>query len=107
MIVGRMHESTLTELKVKTMTTRTINGIQYEVYTDKDWCKDRNLSVEVGQLIEPSVYYQLLNALPPKRNDDLFQCGEPYSHDWNTGLPLFKTFERMDDNYYKYIGLMH
>ena len=89
------------------MIEKEINGIKYEVYTDADWERDRILSVKVGQLIEPSVYYQLLNALPPKRNDWYFQAGEPYDHDWNTGLPLFKTFEKMDGNYYKYVGLMH
>ena len=87
------------------MKTKTINGIQYEVYTDIDWWNDRDLSVKVGQLIEPRVYFQLLNSLPPHRNDWLFQSGEPESHD-RTGTPLYKTFESMGGNYYKYIGLM-
>ena len=89
------------------MTTTTINGIQYEVYTDADWERDKTLSVKVGQLIEPSIYFHLLNCLPPKRNDYLFQCGEPDSFDWNTGRQLFRTYQHVGDFYYKYIGLMH
>lgn len=76
------------------------------IYTMADWERDRTLKVKVGQVITPEIYYQLLGALPPHRNDHLFQAGEPNTHDWNTDTPLYKTFERMDGDYYKYIGLM-
>lgn len=76
-------------------------------YTMADWERDRTLKCEVGQIITPEVYFQLLGALPPHRNDSLFQAGEPYTHDWNTGRALYKTFQRMEGNYYKYIGLMY
>lgn len=78
---------------------------QENVYTMQDWRRDGTLRVETGQVIEPEIYWQLLCALPPKRNDRLFQCGEPYDHDWNTGKPLYMTFESIGGNYYRYIGL--
>lgn len=87
------------------MKEKEINGIKYDVYTYEDWCNDGDLSVKVGQLIDPRVYFQLLNSLPPKQNGIYFQCGEPDSHDWNTGKALYKTYESMGEHYYKYIGL--
>ena len=75
------------------------------LYTMADWERDHTLKVEVGQIIVPEIYYQLLCALPPHRNNTLFQAGEAETLDWNTGKPLYKTFERMEGDYYKYIGL--
>lgn len=46
--------------------TKTIDGKTYNVYTDKDWERDKTLKVQVGQLIEPSIYHKLLNSVPPK-----------------------------------------
>lgn len=72
----------------------------------QDWERDRTLKVEVGQVIEPAVYWQLLNSLPPQTyGRGTFQPGEPYSHDWTTGSPLFQTFESVGDDYWKYVGL--
>lgn len=84
----------------------TIDGREYDVYTEQDWVADRTLSVQEGQLIEPAVFWQLLNSVPPQRyGRGIFQPGEPYSHDWNSGRALFQTFESMGNNYWKYVGL--
>lgn len=88
------------------MEKKTIGGIEYDVYTMQDWERDRTLSVKEGQLIEPEVFWQLLESLPPhKYGKGVFAVGEPYTHDWNTGQALYQTFESMGDYYYKYIGL--
>jgi hypothetical protein len=89
------------------MITKEINGKVYEVYTMQDWEDDKTLKVKEGQVIEPAIYWHLLNCLPPKQNGDFFQVGEPYSHDWTTGKALYQTYEHLEDNYYLYIGLKH
>lgn len=93
------------------METRTIKvegteKVINDVYTMKDWENDRTLKVKEGQTIEPSVFWSLLNSLPPQTyGRTLFQPGEPYDHDWNTGRALYRTFEHVGEYYYKYIGL--
>ena len=88
------------------MEKKTIDGREYDVYTDADWERDRTLKVQVGQLIEPSVFYQLLNSVPPKAYlHDVFQPGEPEDWDWDKSCNLYLTFERVDGDYYKYVGL--
>ncbi len=74
-------------------------------YTEKDWQRDGTLKVEVGQMIEPAVYYQLRGAVPPVQDGFIFQVGEPYTYDMETGVSLYSTFERTARNLYKYIGL--
>lgn len=78
-----------------------------KIYTYSQWWKDRDLKVEVGQYIDRRVYYQLLECMPPTTyGGEIFQPGEPYSHDWNTGQALYKTFEYdKSEKLYKYIGL--
>ena len=77
-----------------------------EIYTMQQWMQDRDLKVQVGQIIAWNVFYQLLGAVPPRYfRNGMFQVGEPYSHDWNTGQALYKTF-KLETNGYKYVGLM-
>ena len=76
-------------------------------YTMDDRKRDKTLKVEIGQIITPDVYYQLLGAMPPHRNDDLFQAGEPHTHDLRNGKALYKTFKCKGCDYYEYIGLMY
>lgn len=84
----------------------TVNGTTYEVYTDADWERDGTLHVKEGQLIAPKVFWQLLESVPPRTyRRGIFQPGEAYSHDWNTGRALYQTFESMGNDYYKYVGL--
>jgi len=87
------------------MKTKTIGGIVYNVYTQGDWERDKSLNVKVGWVIEPKVFYALLNAVPPTTyRDGVFQCGEAASHELQTGTPLYGTFKHIGDNYYKYYG---
>jgi len=84
-----------------------------EIYTMQQWEVDRTLKVEQGQKIAPDVFYQLLNAVPPcTYSRGIFQVGEPYAHDWNTGLALYQTFHYIEDDtngqpIYQYVGLMY
>ncbi len=88
------------------METKTIDGKTYNVYTDKDWERDGTLKVKEGQVIEPKVYYQLLNSVPPKAfRYGVFQPGEPDSYDWDNGCALYQTFHHVGGDYYKYVGL--
>lgn len=88
------------------MEKKVIDGKTYDVYTDADWERDKTLKVQVGQVIEPKVYYQLLNAVPPKAfMHGVFQPGEPDSWDWEKHCNLYKTFHHVGEDYYKYVGL--
>jgi hypothetical protein len=83
-----------------------------KIYTDQDWENDGTLKVQVGQIIAPEVFWQLLNCVPPKTySKGIFQVGEPYSHDWDTGKALYQTFElaysKGREPYYRYVGLKH
>lgn len=72
-----------------------------EQYTMEQWQKDGSLKPAIGQAISEEVYWELLGAMPPACNErGIFQCGEPYSHDWNTGRALYMTFENL-----VYVGL--
>lgn len=87
------------------MEKRTIEGREYDVYTEQDWERDRTLKVQVGQVIEPAVFWQLLNSVPPQTyRRGIFQPGEAYSHDRESGA-LYQTFEQMGEDYWKYVGL--
>ena len=83
-----------------------------EIYTMKQWERDRSLKCEQGQKISADVFYELLNAVPPTfYRMGIFQCGEPYAHDYNTGLALYKTFRYVENDangepIYEYVGLM-
>lgn len=88
------------------MYSREFNGQQYEVYTALDWERDRTLSVKVGQVINPDVFWDLCGSMPPRTwAHGVFQPGEPYSHDHETGEALYHTFERIEGEFYKYVGL--
>ena len=81
-----------------------------KIYTYQDWTNDGTLKVQVGQIIAPEVFWQLLNCVPPRTyRNGIFQVGEPYSHDWNTGKALYQTFEFVKtvdgEPYYRYVGL--
>lgn len=78
-----------------------------DLYTMEDWTRDRVLSVKVGQVITPEVFWELCECMPPHRwSNGIFQPGEPYDHDWYTGKALYMTFEKVSEDYhYRYIGL--
>lgn len=88
------------------MEKKTIGGHEYDVYTNADWERDRTLKVQVGQLIEPDVFWELCESVPPHRwSKGVFQPGEPYDHDRETGKALYQTFEQMGGDYHKFVGL--
>lgn len=79
------------------------------LYSMRDWEIDGSLKLEVGTLISPDVFYELLNSLPPATySNGMFQPGEPYSH--RGGNALYQTFKKVDSTsagepIYEYIGL--
>ena len=88
------------------MEKKTIGGHEYEVYTMADWERDHTLKVQVGQLIEPEVYWQLLNSVPPVCfRGTYFQPGEPDSYDFEHCCQLYQTFKNMGNDFYLYEGL--
>ena len=40
------------------MEKRTIEGREYDVYTEQNWERDRTLKVQAGQLIAHEVFWQ-------------------------------------------------
>lgn len=87
------------------MTKKTFNGKEYEVYTMQDWERDMTLKVQVGQAIEPAIYWQLLCSVPPKQNGYYFQPGEAYDWDFEHCCQRYSTFQQLEGDYYLYIGL--
>ena len=80
-----------------------------EVYRMSDWSRDGVLKLSVGDFIEPDIYYELLNSVPPIRDGVYFQPGEAYSSD-EYGQPLYQTFFRQyytdsGEPLYQYLGL--
>lgn len=77
-----------------------------KIYTYENWREDRTLKVQEGQLIDEEVFDDLLCCMPPTTyRYGFFQPGEAYSHDWNTGRALYRTFELQECGLYKYVGL--
>lgn len=88
------------------MEKKTFGGQEYDVYTMADWTRDRVLNVQVGQVIEPDVFWQLCESVPPhKWGRSVFQPGEAYSWDFDNHCQLYQTFEQMGGDYHKYVGL--
>lgn len=76
-----------------------------EKYTMKDWHRDGSLTLSEGQLVDDEIITELADCLPPRTYSvSKFQPGEPYDHDWNTGRPLFRTFEASKEGWV-YVGL--
>lgn len=88
------------------MEKKTIDGHEYDIYTMADWTKDGTLGVQVGQVVEPDVFWQLCEAVPPHRwGRGVFQPGEAYDYDMEQCCQVYQTFEQMGGDYYKYVGL--
>lgn len=72
----------------------------------EQWSKDGDLNVKEGQMISPEVFWQLCEALPPHRwSNGILQPGEAYTHEPQTGRPMYQTFKQYWEDYYEYIGL--
>lgn len=77
-----------------------------DMYTMKDWERDGSLSMKEGQTIDSEVFLELRDCMPPHRwSRGIFQPGEPYSHDLDTGKALYMTFESVGNDCYRYVGL--
>lgn len=88
------------------MEKTTIDGREYSVYTMQDWEEHGTLAVAEGQVIEPDIFWHLLNSVPPKTYGmGRFQVGEPDSWDFEHCCNLYQTFEHIEGNYWKYVGL--
>lgn len=100
----------LSESKLKAIIAESIRSVLSEsegenVYTMEDWQRDGSLKIHPGQTVSDDVVRELLYCVPPATyGNGIFQVGEPYDHDWNTGRALFQTFERLESGW-KYIGL--
>jgi soluble cytochrome b562 len=78
---------------------------QEEIYTMQDWRNDKSLKVQIGQYIDEEVFEQLLDSIPPiTYSRGIFQPGEAYDHNMETGEPLYQTFVKNND-LYQYVGL--
>lgn len=89
-------------------TTGTAPGM----YTREDWQRDRNFSAAAGQEIDPEIYDEMLDALPPVslprqlRAQGLrgFMMGEPHDFEPGTGRTRYMAFTRRNGHCY-YEGL--
>ena len=70
------------------------------IYTMQDWERDGIINVQVGQAIEDKVFYELRDCVPPAYlGGGLFQVGEPAGHDAVTYLPLYDTYQRLEEGW--------
>ena len=98
------------ERKLKAIIAESIRKVLSEsegenVYTMEDWQRDGSLKMHPGQTVDDAVVEELVNCVPPATyGNGIFQVGEPYDHDRNTGRALFLTFEHLESGW-KYIGL--
>lgn len=86
-----------------------------EVYTMKQWNRDRIFSAAAGQEIEAGIYNDMLNCMPPldlpeaainsaKRPVSAgFMMGEPYTAN-SAGNLLYMAFIKSGGHFY-YLGL--
>lgn len=85
------------------------------MYTRADWERDRNLNAAAGQEIDPEIYEEMFNVLPPLRlprnnrrvldYDCGFLCSEPHTSDPIKAEMLYMAFGKREGRCY-YIGLI-
>ena len=69
------------------------------MYTKKDWERDGDLRVKIGDMIDQEVFYQLRDCVPPKTLSEwIFQVGEAHDHD-EQGNALYTTFKSTYDGW--------
>ena len=72
-----------------------------KIYTSEQWAKDGDFKAEVGQEVERSIYYHMLECLPPKRmGRDYFLVGEPYDHFGENFRARYRLFYKHNGHYY-------
>lgn len=79
--------------------------MESKVYTMEEWQRDGIFSAKIGQSVSRAVYLELRDCVPPAYNGrELFQVGEPYTHDKENGKPLYATFQTDEKGEWIYIG---
>ena len=74
-------------------------------YTMEQWYKDGSLKLQVGQLIDENVFFEMRDCmLPHFFKLGIFQPGEAYDHDAENGQPLYMTFKNTS-NGWQYMGI--
>lgn len=86
---------------------KTYNG--KKLITMDDWTDSFNRIATVGDYVEEEIVDQMINCvLPACMRESCMQCGEPYSHryDSNKGKwrATYTTFTKVAEGIYKYCG---
>lgn len=77
---------------------------EMEVYTMEQWAKDRTFKAKPGQIVEESIYWQMVNCVPPRTlSRNYMQVGEPYGYDFEKHCDTYSTFVR-EDGAWKFLG---
>lgn len=80
--------------------------LKEKVYTYKDWERDGEFKAKVGRLIDHKIYCELRDCVPPLRNGEVFQAGEPHGH-MLSGKKTYLTFLREEHEgkrVYRFVG---
>lgn len=66
-----------------------------ETYTMENWNADGELQCKIGQAVEERVIWALASAVPPTTwGGGMFQLGEAWDTDKETGEDLYDTFTK-------------
>ena len=65
-----------------------------KIYTMEDWRRDGEFSANVGQEVDADIVIEMRDCVPPAYHSrGIVQCGEAYTHERGTLIPLYATFE--------------
>lgn len=79
---------------------------EMEVYTMEQWAKDGTFKAKPGQFVEESIYWQMLNCVPPRScSRDYMQVGEADGTCPKTGRDTYATFAR-ENGMWKFVGYL-
>lgn len=74
------------------------------VYTMEQWAKDGTFKAKPGQFVEESIYWQMVNCVPPRScSRNYLQVGEAYGYDFDKHCTTYSTFAR-EDGMWKFLG---
>lgn len=76
------------------------------IYTMAQWAKDGVFSAKPGQFVEESIYWQMLNCVPPRSvSRGYMQVGEADGTCPKTGRNTYATFAR-EGGMWKFVGYL-
>ena len=76
------------------------------VYTMEQWAKDGTFKAKPGQFVEESIYWQMLNCVPPRScSRGYMQVGEADGTCPKTGRDTYATFAR-ENGMWKFVGYL-